>query len=126
MVNTGSTTNFVSPAFMTVAKLAAFTLESQLALQLGCVGSQSKITHGAHAPVHIGNVTHDTYFDVANIDWYDCILGLPFLRNNRVHLDFGEDILKIEGHSVPNLIEAEKRAMPNAPGRVGHLRTAAH
>ena len=30
MVNTGSTTNFVSPAFMTVAKLAAFTLESQL------------------------------------------------------------------------------------------------
>ena len=126
MVDTGSTTNFVSPAFATVAKLAAFTLESQLALQLGCVGSQSKITHGAHAPVHIGNVTHDTYFDVANIDWYDCILGLPFLRNNRVHLDFGEDILKIEGHSVPNLIEAEKRAMPNAPGRVGHLRTAAH
>ena len=41
MVDTGSTMNFVSPAFifMTVAKLAAFTLESQLALQLGCVGS---------------------------------------------------------------------------------------
>ena len=54
------------------------------------------------------------YFDVANIDWYDCILGLPFLRNNRVHLNFGEDILKIEGHLVPNSIKAEKRAMPNA------------
>ena len=39
MVNTGSMTNFISPAFATVAKLAAFTLESQLALQLGCVGS---------------------------------------------------------------------------------------
>ena len=39
MVDTGSTTNFISPAFATVAKLAAFTLESQLALQLGCVGS---------------------------------------------------------------------------------------
>ena len=39
MVNTGSMTNFISPAFVTVAKLAAFTLESQLALQLGCVGS---------------------------------------------------------------------------------------
>ena len=39
MVNTGSTMNFISPAFATVAKLAAFTLESQLALQLGCVGS---------------------------------------------------------------------------------------
>ena len=55
MVNTGSTTNFVSPAFATVAKLAAFMLESQLALQLGCVGSRSKITHGMHAPVCIGN-----------------------------------------------------------------------
>ena len=41
MVNTGSTTNFVSPAFATVAKLATFTLESQLLLQLGCVGSRS-------------------------------------------------------------------------------------
>ena len=39
MVDTGSMTNFISPAFVTVAKLAAFTLESQLALQLGCVGS---------------------------------------------------------------------------------------
>ena len=64
MVNTGSTTNFVSPAFATVAKLAAFMLESQLALQLGCVGSCSKITHGVHAPVCIGNVTHNTYFNV--------------------------------------------------------------
>ena len=63
--------------------------------------------------MHIGNVTHDIYFDVANINWYDCILSLPFLRNNQVHLDFSENILKIEGHSVPNSIEAEKRATPN-------------
>ena len=82
MVDTGSTTNFVSPAFATVAKLAAFRLESQLALQLGCVGSQSKITHSAHAPVCIGNVIRDMYFNVTNINRYDCILSLPFLRNN--------------------------------------------
>ena len=52
MVDTGSMTNFVSPAFATVAKPAAFTLESQLALQLGCVGSQLKIIHGTHTHVH--------------------------------------------------------------------------
>ena len=63
--------------------------------------------------MHIGNVTHDMYFDVANIDQYDCILGLPFLRNNRVHLNFGEDILKIEGHLIPNSIKAENRVTPN-------------
>ena len=126
MVDTGSMTNFVSPAFATVAKLAAFTLESQLALQLGCVGSRSKITHGAHTPMHISNITHDTYFNVANIDWYDCILSLLFLRNNRVHLDFGEDILKIKGHSVLNSIEAEKRATPNARRGVGRPHAVAH
>ena len=70
------------PRPLVPAKLAAFTLESQLALQLGCVGSRSKITHGTHAPVRISNVTRDMYFDVANINQYDCILGLPFLRNN--------------------------------------------
>ena len=53
MVDTGSMMNFISPAFTMVAKLAAFTLESQLALQLGCVGSRSKITHSAHTPVCI-------------------------------------------------------------------------
>jgi len=80
MVNTGSTMNFVSPAFATVAKLATFMLESQLLLQLGCIGSHSTITHGAHVLVCLGHVTHNTYFNVANIDWYDCIIGLPFLR----------------------------------------------
>jgi len=64
MVDTGSMANFVSPAFATIAKLAMFTLESQLPLQLGCVGSRSTITHGVHVPVCLGHVTRDTYFDV--------------------------------------------------------------
>ena len=76
--------------------------------------------------MHIGNATRNTYFDVANIDQYDYILGLQFLRNNRVHLDFGEDVLKIGGHLVLNSIEAEKRVTPNAGGRVGRPRAAAH
>jgi len=120
MVDTGSTTNFVSPAFATVAKLATFMLESQLLLQLGCVGSRSTITHGVHVPVCLGHVTRDTYFDVANIDRYDCIIGLPFLRLHRVCLDFGEDTLQIEGHSIANSVETEMSVTPNARRRIGH------
>jgi len=119
MVDTGSTTNFVSPAFVTVAKLATFTLESQLLLQLGCVGSHSTITHGVHVPVCLGHVTRDTYFDVANIDRYDCIIGLPFLRLHRVCLNFGEDTLQIEGHSIANSVETEMSVTPNARRRIG-------
>jgi len=73
MIDTGSMTNFVSPAFVTLAKLATFTLESQLPLQLGCVSSRLTITHGTHVPVRLEHVIRDTYFDVVNIDQYDCI-----------------------------------------------------
>ena len=120
MVNTGSMTNFVSAAFVTVAKLAMFTLESQLPLQLGCVSSCSTITHGTHVPMRLGHVTHDTYFDVANIDQYDCIIGLPFLRLHQVCLDFGEDTLWIEGHLIVNSVETEMSVKPNACKRIGH------
>ena len=94
-------------------------LESQLPLQLGCVGSRSTIIHGTHVPVHLGDVTHDTYFDVANIDQYDCIIGLPFLRLHRVCLDFGKDTLQIEGHSIANSVETELSMTPNAHKRIG-------
>jgi len=119
MVNTGSTTNFVSPAFVTIAKLATFTLESQLLLQLRCVGSRLTITHGAHVPVCLGHVTHNTYFDVTNIDQYDCIIGLPFLRLHQVCLDFGKDTLWIEGHSITHSVETEMSVTPKARRRIG-------
>jgi len=119
MIDTGSTTNFVSPAFATVAKLAVFTLESQLPLQLGCVSSHSTITHSVHVSVHLGQVTRDTYFDVANIDRYDCIIGLLFLRLHQVCLNFGEDTLRIEGHSIANSVETEMSVTPNAHKRIG-------
>ncbi|KIK14684.1 hypothetical protein PISMIDRAFT_17127, partial [Pisolithus microcarpus 441] len=101
MIDTGSTTNFMSPAFTTVAKLPTFTLASQLTLQLGCVGSHSKITHGSQTKLRLGAFTCDTYFDVANIDQYDCILGIPFLRSHGVRLKFDTNTIEVGGISVP-------------------------
>ena len=89
MLDTGSISNFVSPAFTTVHHIRAFPLEQQLTLQLGCVGSRSCITHGANAQIWIGVFDAQLYFDVANIDHYDCILGIPFLRQNAAIVDFG-------------------------------------
>ena len=85
----GSTSNFVSPAFMTVHRIHAFPLEQQLTLQLGCVGSRSHITHGANAQMWIGAFDAQLYFDIANIDRYDCILGIPFLWQNAAIVNFG-------------------------------------
>ena len=89
MLDTGSTSNFVSLAFTTVHCIRAFPLEQQLTLQLGCIGSHSRITHGANAQMRIGAFNTQLYFGIANIDRYDCILGIPFLRQNAAIVDFG-------------------------------------
>ena len=89
MLDTGSTSNFISLAFATVHCIRAFPLEQQLTLQLGCVGSHLRITHGAHAQMRIGAFDTQLYFDVTNIDRYDCILGIPFLQQNATIVDFG-------------------------------------
>ena len=67
----------------------------------------------------MGHVTRNTYFDVANIDQYDCIIGLPFLRLHRVCLDFSKDTLRIEGHLIAKSVETELSVMPNAHKRIG-------
>ena len=89
MLDTGSTSNFISLAFATVHRIHAFPLEQQLTLQLGCVGSRSCITHGANAQMRIRAFNAQLYFNITNIDCYGCILGIPFLRQNAAIVDFG-------------------------------------
>ena len=95
MIDTGSTGNFIGPAFVMVTRLHTFPLEQQLTLQLGCMGSRSHITHGACAQLLIGAFSAQIYFDITNIDCYDCILGIPFLWQNAAVIDFGQQILRI-------------------------------
>ena len=89
MLDMGSTSNFVSLAFAMVHRIHAFPLEQQLTLQLGCVGSCLHITHRANAQIWIGAFDAQLYFDIANINHYDCILGIPFLQQNAAIVDFG-------------------------------------
>jgi len=116
MIDTGSTGNFLSPAFATFTCVATFPLEQQLTLQLGCVGSRLKITHGARAQLSIRAFSAHVYFDVANIDRYDCILGIPFLQQNAAVVDFGTQKLHIGQGEIPML--QDTKAMPARPSRM--------
>ena len=79
LMDGGSNTNMISPEFATVAKVSAIELQEQMTLQLAVTGSHSKINYGTWVPIEFGPVHASTYFDIANIDGYDAILGTPFL-----------------------------------------------
>ncbi|KAF7965635.1 hypothetical protein HWV62_42444 [Athelia sp. TMB] len=88
LFDSGSTTDSITPEFGFASRTRQFKLDEQITLQLGCVGSRSKIVYGAVAPVTITGITEEMYFDVVNIDKYDAILGTPFLQRHGILLDF--------------------------------------
>ena len=69
----------ISPDYVRATGIPTFKLESPVRLQLACVGSKSMISYGARSSIVFGNKHVEEYFDVANIDSYDVILGTPFL-----------------------------------------------
>ena len=42
----------------------------------------------------------DVYMDIVNIDRYDMIIGTPFLREQKVILNFGRDMMTIQGQAI--------------------------
>ena len=51
-----------------------------IALQLACIGSRSTINYGAKATIKFGDQRIKEHFDVTNIEYYDVILSIPFLK----------------------------------------------
>ena len=90
LLDTGSTTDMVSPSFVQVAKLRAVELETPMALQLAVSGSRTKINYGVWGKLSVGPISESRYFDVANIDDYDVILGTPFCWKHGISPIFEE------------------------------------
>src|SRR6266481_9746525 len=68
--------------------LVTFKVEQPVALQLACVGSKSTINYGAHSTISFGNQHIKETFDIVNINYYDVILGMPFMQRLGITLDF--------------------------------------
>lgn len=84
LIDSGSTTDLMSYDFARIAKVKTIELKEQLALQMVTTGSRSKLNYGVWVDVEVGIITGRHYFDVANLDQYDMILGTPFLRTHDV------------------------------------------
>jgi hypothetical protein len=95
--DSGSTTTRIMPAFAELARIPVDELKDPHVLQLGTVGSRSAIKYGADVIVSIDDEQVSTYVDIANFDHYEMIIGTPFIRRNKVVLDFGMDEVIFRG-----------------------------
>ena len=78
----------ISPDYAQATGIKTFKLEQPSGLQLACMGSQSTINYGAKSTIVFGNKLIEEYFNMANINHYDVILGMPFLWWLGITLDF--------------------------------------
>ena len=65
-------------------------------------GSKSVINYGANATIKYKGRESKEYFNIINIDYYDAILGTPFLRKHEVIIDFVNNCLRMEDKIVRN------------------------
>ena len=78
----------LSPEFTWATGIKTFALEQPIALQLACISSQLMINYRTHVTIKIGCKAVEEYFDIVNVEYYNVILGTPFLRKIMIALDF--------------------------------------
>jgi hypothetical protein len=108
LLDSGSEGVLLSPEFTHATGIKTFALEQPITLQLACIGSRSSINYWMNTTFRFGRKRYDKYFNVANVEYYDTILGSPFLRKLGITLDFsspgvvriGDEIIPIGKRSV--------------------------
>ena len=88
LLDSGCEGVMISPDFICATGIIPIKLEQPIGLQLTCMGSKSTINYGAKSTITFGTVHVTEYFDITNIDYYNVILGTPFLRRLNIMLDF--------------------------------------
>ena len=74
-----------------------------MTLTAKCITKLAGMTHGTKVPVDVGGVKEEAYFDLVNIDRYDCIIGTPFMNAHGVCLDFGNRCVFVKGKGIQAL-----------------------
>ena len=92
----------ISPNFIRAAKIEPFPLDKLIGIQLAVTGSKSVINYGANTTIKYEGRESKGYFDIISIDYNDAILGMPFLRQHEVIIDFINNCLRMKDKIVRN------------------------
>ena len=117
LFDSGSEADCVSSDFATVAKLKTFPLDAPVGLQMGCKGSRSSMSYGARAEIKFNDQISfpSTYLDVANLDRYDLILGMPFMRKHSCDLLISSRHLIYGKHRIRCLTQVQDAGVSSSP-----------
>lgn len=112
LFDTGSNTDSITPEYAHATDSPRIKLEEQVILQLGCVGSRSKINYGTRAAIDFGGIRGHLYLDQVNLDRYDGIIGTPFMNRHGLVLDFGKREVRFpNGHVIHALSALDEAAI---------------
>ena len=92
----------ISPSFIRVAKIKPFPLDKPIGIQLAVTDSKSFINYCTNATIKYNGKELKEYSNIINIDYYDAILGTPFLRKHEVMIDFVNICLRIKDKIICN------------------------
>lgn len=95
LLDSGSLTDFVSSTLVDQLKLKYDLLEKPIPLQLAVSGSRSVVKANTTVNLVYQDVSGPRTFDIANLEAYDVILGMPFLFQHQVLLGFNPPEIKI-------------------------------
>ncbi|KIJ42798.1 hypothetical protein M422DRAFT_170697, partial [Sphaerobolus stellatus SS14] len=78
----------MSSEFARATGIHMHKLPEPIGMQQAFQGSRAKLYYTATTDITIGQRTYTETFDIANIDYYDVMLGTPFLRRVKTNIDF--------------------------------------
>ncbi|KAF8581222.1 hypothetical protein K439DRAFT_1311634, partial [Ramaria rubella] len=96
LLDSGCEGVMLSPDCIHAVGIKTFELECPIGLQLACVSSKSTINYRMHTNIQFGEHNIEECFNIANVDYYNAILGTPFLHKLGISLDFrGEGCIRV-------------------------------
>ena len=102
LIDSGCEGIILSPNFIKAAKIELFPLDNPIGIQLAVTGSKSVINYGENMTIKYEGRELKEYFNIINIDYYDAILGTPFLRKHEVIINFVNNCLRLKDKTVHN------------------------